>query len=195
MSNSSIKVGISSIVTAFADATVGTKVIDREAFMSILVDAIAAYDFDGQKVPGQGFLPLPETAVATVSAGVGENTNNLDDYIVRENRGVVGAYLRREKAAKADSVAAVVYTAAAYFADPQVSEEERNRIKDSGATHVLVAVLASAGPKSQVTYKRFVENLAGGNREYAPDATSVEALAALANEVATYHKQWCVVAD
>lgn len=37
---------------------------------------------------------------------------------------------------------------------------------------MIVAVLASSGPKSPVTPYRFVHNLAGGNHEYTPPDSS-----------------------
>ena len=119
------------------------------------------------------------------------------DYHPRLWRGVVSLYLKREKAATADSVAAVVYTKDAYLLDPEVKDSpEGKRVLESDATHVLVAVLASAGPKAPVGFERFVKNLAGGNRKYSPDqGYTLEKAIAEARAVAEYHDEWCTVAD
>lgn len=74
-------------------------------------------------------------------------------------------YLKRKFAARVEHGSAVVYTIDAYLNDPDVTDEERDELARCEYTHILVAVLASAGPKPPLGPYRFVHNLAGGNRE------------------------------
>ena len=54
------------------------------------------------------------------------------------------------------------------MADPQMSEEERQRVLGGNATHFLIALLANAKdvPNAYGTY-RLVSNLCGGNNAFA----------------------------
>lgn len=153
----------SDILTALALKTIGSKVIDQSAFMSLLVRATQDHDVSKDRVPGQHFITLPPAANMYVSGGVGLNTDRPEDYVLAEHRGRVNAYLKRQFALPVESVSCVVYTRDAYCADPDVTEQERQRIGD--CTHVLVAVLASAGPPPALSPYRLVHNLAGGNKE------------------------------
>ena len=103
------KLVAANIVSCFNASSVGTKVLDREGFEAAAVAAIEAYDFGAQRVPGQGFVQCPE-AVPFVSAGVGRRTRNPEDFVLREYRGNVETFLRREHAAKVEGCALVVYT-------------------------------------------------------------------------------------
>ena len=186
------------IVTALDDKTIGSKVINRDIFWSILCESVKGTDFNNQKVPGQALIPLTSWACKTldacqcVSAGVGKRTNNIDDYVIREHRGHIGMYLKRECATTTvDKLDVVVYTKDAYVKDPDVDEDEINRVKE--ASHILVAVLASSGPQSPLTPGRFVKNLAGGNRNM--DDVTVEHLKDTARSIAEYYDTWCTVAD
>lgn len=183
------------ILQAFDPVAVGTKVTDRSAFLACLADAVEGFDFDAQTTPGQGFVSLPESAKSTVSAGVGRRVNDASAYVLRSWRGRVEALLRRERAAEVDGVAAVVYTADAYLSDPEVGEsaDEVDRIKRSGATHVIVAVLAFAGPKAPLSPHRLVSNLAGGNKDALK--WSADEIREKAREVDAYDAEWCVVGD
>ena len=188
----------SSIVTAFNDAAIGTRVIDSLRFRVFLNKAVAETDFDAQRVPGQAFIMLPSGAVDTVSAGVGKRTQNVDDYVTRVWRGKVGAYLKREHAAKAQNVAAVVNTIAAALADPDVKADadETARLEGlraEGATHVLIIVLAFATEDSPLPPLTFLHNLAGGNNEAA--SYSADEIRSMAVEIDAYWSVWGVVAD
>jgi len=180
------------IVTAFVDVTVGTKVTDTTNFLLAAVAAIAKYDFEAQRVPGQGFIMCPE-AVPFVSAGVGPRSSKASDFVCREHRGVVGAFLKREFAAQVEGCALIVYTLAAYLADPDVTPAEAVRVVETGATHVLVAVLAFAGPKAPLSPYRLVGNLAGGNNEAL--AWTADEIRAKAKESMEYDSSWAIVAD
>ena len=182
---------ISNIVTAFDSNTIGTKVIKPSAFSSLLAKMIEEFDWTTCRQAGQAFINLPSDAVHYVSAGCGEHTHNPKDYVLREHRGEVGMFLKRELASVATGVAVVVYTLEAYNNDPQVIKE--NRQVSKGYTHVIVAVLAFAGPKPEVGMSRFVINLAGGNKEY--ELYTKEELVAKAKSCHEYNKAWCTVAD
>ena len=186
-----VKMTVPHVLSAFAPETIGTKVIDPDRFLAILGGAIRGHDLSRDRVPGQHFIVLSEEAVNTVSCGVGRRTANPDDYVVRAHRGRVDAYLRRDLAAPAESLAVVVYTHDAYNADPQVAAEGRQVGDD--VTHVIVAVRASAGPRPPLSPYRFVSNLAGGNREAT--LWSADEIRAMAQEIVEYDQGWCVVAD
>lgn len=152
------------IVTAFDSVTIGTKVTDTDGFYRVLTEAIKSYDFDAQRIPGQGFIVMPE-AMPFVSAGDGERTEDPADYEPHLHRGNVELFLKRRCAGKVTFCACVVYTHKAYVADPDVAgdEEELARVKD--ADYVLVAVLANSGPKGPITPGRMVYNMAGHNND------------------------------
>tara|TARA_R110002020_G_scaffold354958_4_gene567679 strand:+ start:215 stop:1018 length:804 start_codon:yes stop_codon:yes gene_type:complete len=222
--------------------TVGSKVTNVEVFLRILSEALASHDTDGDGVVGQHFVELPVTdeLLESVTSGVGKRQGRTEaDYVLRDHRGNVGAYLKRECALPAESVRVLVYTLEAYCADPEVTAEEAERvtrpfvIQKDGAkfwhpqitettndaekiSHVIVAVLADAGPKSPLSPRRFAANFAGNNvmleRRDAIEATVYsgasassseigDALEALrltykeAAEVTEYDEKYCVVAD
>lgn len=190
-----IKIENASIVTAFNNETIGSKVVNPSGFRAHLADAIGSTDFGAQRVPGQAFLMLPEAAHKTVSAGAGKRTLNESDYVNRLYRGKVSQFLRREHAGEVEGLAAVVYTVEAYLSDPDVAGDasEVARVRESGASHVLVAVLAFSGPKSPLPVGTFVHNLAGGNKEAA--LYSADEIRSMAVEIEAYWNEWCVVAD
>ena len=187
------------ILQAFSDKAVGTRVVRQDSFKEILREAVDRFDFDAQTTPGQGFVQLPASAHYTVRAGVGKQRDDPSAYVLRSWRGSVGAYLKREHAAPVESLAVIVYTVDAYLADPDVGEAEAARIKQNEIagylpiTHIIVAVLASAGPRPPLSPGRLVSNLAGGNRDaLAWDADTIREKAA---ESAAYAEEWSVVAD
>jgi len=195
MSENAINLGGANILTALNYKAIGTKVYpaDVERFIDAVIAVIQSFDFSTCREPGQGLICLPDEVCVMVSAGIGHRTDNPNDYLIREHRGRVGLYLQRQLAAMSDKVAVVVYTAEAYLNDPDIKEEEAVRVRKGGFTHMLVAVLASAGPSSPLTPGRFVSNLAGGNNE-AMHWTADE-IRAKAKEIDDYAKTWCVVAD
>jgi len=181
---------------------VGSRIVDREAFEDALASAVTAFDFTttnpGVRTPGQGFIPLPE-AINSVSAGVGPKQPNPSAYVLREWRGEVKAYLRREHAVDAETLAVVVYTGAAFLSaldNPDTPEDvataERAAFLASGATHVVVAVLAGAGPEA-LSPGRLVSNLAGGNDDAA--TWTADEIRAKAREALAYAAEWSVVSD
>lgn len=179
------------ICSARLPVAIGSRVTDDHGFDQAALAAIDAYDFSKTRVPGQGFIHCPE-AVPFVSSGVGPRSTDPKDYVLREHRGIVSAYLKRALAAPVRSCTLVVYTKEAYVRDPDVTPEEATRVKD--ATHVLVAVLADAGPGlPPLSPYRLVWNLAGGNREaatYTADDIRLMAKAAIQDD-----NHWVAVAD
>lgn len=191
-----MKIGFANILQAFNDKCVGSKVTNRECFLSNVRLAVETFDFNAQTTPGQGYLLLNSSAVNDVSAGVGRHVDNPKAYVLRSWRGKVGAYLKREHAAKVDSVAVVVYTRAAYMCDPDVAADwdEAYRVNHEELSHVIVAVLAGAGPKAPAyTPGRLVSNLAGGNKDAL--AWDADTIREKAKESADYASEWAVVAD
>ncbi len=192
----SMKIATSDILTAFQPkGVIGTKVLDSSSFLSVLEKHLVALEdagFTKEMVPGQAFLDIP-ALIPYVSAGVGKKSLLPSDYVLREHRGRVGAYLRRMFAARVESCGVVVYTRDAYLRNPDITQEESARIIRLDPTHVLVAVLASAGPTAPLTPYRFVANLAGGNR--AALVWSADEIRARAKEIITYSEEWAVVAD
>ena len=183
-------------LTAFQPRTLGTRVEDAIPFLALLTGVVSKHDFSAdQPVPGQGFVELPGNAVELVSAGVGPRTADPNDYVIRIHRGRVDAYLKRERAAKATNVAAIVYTMKAYLLDPEVKRDEVEwyRAANTSATHVLVAIIASVGPRPPLSPLRFVANMAGGNN--AQLAKTADELRAEARNVITYDTEWCAVSD
>lgn len=185
-----MNIEISSICQAFNSSCVGTKVTDRDAFMDELKVALAAFEMP---TSGHGSLVLSSAVAPIVLSGDCRREGlTEDDYIVRQWRGEMMVFAKRREGLASFCVA-IVYTIDAYLADPQVSESERDRV--AGATHVLVAVLGSCGPKPTLSSSRFVRNLAGGNPDYAPGRKTNEELATEAASIVDYESKWVVVAD
>ncbi len=184
------------ILSAFSSTTIGTKVLDRGAFLRELAKVTETYDPSGDREPGQHFVMCPE-GKPFVSAGVGRRTRNAEDFVLRNGRFGVDVYLKREKAAEVEGLAVVVYTRDAYLADPDLQKPEeaaeRRRIEESDCSHVVVAVLAFAGPKSPLSPRTLVHNLAGGNHEALQ--WNVDEIHSIAKQVEGYWEEWCVVAD
>lgn len=183
------KFHVSYVCSSFDESTVGTKVINRADFLSNLNDALENHDKSLDRAEGQHFLNL-DNSINLVTSGVGKlKGRTAQDFIIREHRGEIGKFLKRDFAEKCDSLNVVVYTKDAYIKDPDVTVEE-----DLGdATHVVVAVLGSAGPRSPLTPHRLVSNLAGGNNEV--DSWTLEDIKSKALETSEYYSEWSVVAD
>jgi hypothetical protein len=189
-----LSVAISTIVTAFDQVTIGTKVTSAGKFMDCVTLAMLDHDFGAERIPGQALIHVPK-AVPFVSGGMGRNRNNPGDYVLCSYRGKVHAYLKREFAEPVTDCHVVVYTRDAYLADPDIDEDpdEAERIRSGSCTHVLVAVLADSGVPSTLSPYRFVKNLAGGN--YEALAWSVDEIRTKAREIAANVDDWNVVAD
>ena len=162
-------------VTAFQDKTIGSKVVKKAEFLTMLNHLVETYDTP-DKVPGQHVVVFPFECYEYVSGGDGKKTQNPDDYVIRSHREGPKMFLKREHAGDVNFLAAIVYTQEAFIADPDCTPEEEAHIREFGAvdadgnlpgySHAIVAVIASSAPESPVSAYRFVHNLAGGNNEY-----------------------------
>lgn len=180
------------------EGVIGSKVLNQWEFFPALREAIDAHDFTSDRVPGQGFIPVPN-AIPWVSCGVGKPVEDASAYTLRLYRGKVSAFLKRRHAAPVESLHCVVYTRQAYIDDPDITPQEMARVaaiellNKRPVTHVLVAVLASAGPQSQLGPYRFTANLAGGNHE--AQLWTADEIRAKARAIMQYDNNWQTVAD
>ena len=182
---------VANVCTSFEPMTIGTKVNGVSGFTTALSLALRDYNTANDRVPGQHFVMVPE-AMPYVSAGVGKHEGReAHEYVVRSHRGRMGAFLKRGCAAPVEGVAVVVYTRAAYMADPEVTADDVAAL--GNATHVIVAVLGFAGPKAPLSPYRFVSNLAGGNNEAL--TYTADDMRRMAKDIKAYDDEWCVVAD
>jgi hypothetical protein len=162
--------------------------------LTLIEDTVEAHP-ESMPENGQGFFMLAEPARTMITAGVALRSKNPEDYVARVHREEIGLYLRRDSVPRADlipdGVAAIVYTAEAFTADTQTSDEEKAAFEAEGFTHCLVTILAFKGPKPPVGPDRFVINLSGGNVRYG--TMTADEIRAEAAEVAKYAETWCVV--
>ena len=190
-----MQIAFANIVTAFDDSTVGSKVTSPREFLFALEEGVRSHDTSRDRAPGQHFVVLstPE-AMSAVSCGIGLRPTDPDDFLLRNHRGNVSVFLRREHALPVSFLAAIVYTREAYLSDPDVVASGETVAEE--ATHVLVAVLASAegvpNPLPRGTY-RLAHCLAGGNKE--ADAWSLEEVKQMCADSVAYEDRFCVVAD
>jgi hypothetical protein len=187
---------LADVVTAFDNMAIGTRVGNRAAFEVCLGMAVDAHDTARDRAPGQHFIvmPLEAATAADVTCGVGHRTANITDFVLRNHRGNVSPFLRREHALPISFLACIVYTREAYMADPEVVES--GEVIATDATHVIVAVLASAddvpNPLPRGTY-RLAHCLAGGNNE--ADSWTLEEVREMCGASVAYEDRFCVVAD
>ena len=191
-----IKIAPSFIWQTYSDNCIGSKVESNhiEKFEEVLAEAIASHDPSEDWADGQHKVAFPKEHLHLLSCGVGDRTDNPDDYVIRTWRGKVSLFLKRERALPCASANVIVYTREALLADPQLPEAARAEIEASEATHYLIALLANAEgvPDSRSPY-RLVDCLAGGNNE--ADAWSLDDIKALAKDAKEYADKWEVVAD
>ena len=190
---------VSSVCHAFDASCVGTRVISahHHVLMACIAKELASYEMPTN---GKGIVGLPGSSYGLLFSGDTERAGlKASDFIVREWRGEMMMFAKRRGTRPQDPsfAAAIVYTKAAYLTDPEVDDEERARMED--ATHVLVAVLGSRGPKPTLSSARFVRNLAGGNASFAPGERSYTDLVSMAKEIvayeSAYESAWVTVAD
>jgi hypothetical protein len=180
--------------TAFSEKAIGSKVVLTHIFDGFLRKAIHNHDKEKDDTPGQHYVMLPNDALEAVSSGVAPRSENEEDFVHRMHRGRMTSMMKRDLAAPVESLGVLVFTTEAFLADPDVEEEEDARIRESGATHVIVAVHANAGPKpASYTPYRLVHNLAGGNNDVA--AWDMDKVHNVAKETLEFDDAWCVVAD
>ena len=181
---------------------VGSRIVDVTGFEAALSAAVDSFDFTtdnpGVRTEGQGFIRL-DSAAGTCAAGVGHPVDSDSAYVIREWMGRRKAFLRREHAVAAETLAVLVYTGPAFLAalegpdtPPEVAKAERAAFLASGASHAVVAVLAGAGPEA-LSPSRLVANLAGGNADAL--AWTADEIRAKAAEAQAYSEEWEVVSD
>ena len=181
------------ICSAFEAETIGSKVIAHAQFLDLLAFAVSKHDTSKDRIPGQMFIRLEGAANNMVSCGVGRPINDPDAFVLKSYRGKVSAFLRREFAAPTQQTAVVLYTLDAALNDPDATTEENERLKASGATYVIVAVLATAAETSALSPHRFVANLAGGNHE--AQVWTADEIRAKAKEIISFDNLYATVAD
>ena len=191
-----IRLAPSFIWQAYSPNAIGSKVPAESIvpFDRVLKEAIASHDPSKDWAEGQHMVAFPKEHLHLLSCGVGERTDNPDDYVIRNWRGRVSLFLKREKALPCAYANVIVYTKDALLKDPQLPESERENIEACNATHYLIALLSNGEgvPNSHSLY-RFVDCLAGGNNE--ADAWSLEDIKNLAKDARDYADKWAVVAD
>lgn len=182
-----MKIEISNICTALDDSTIGSKVLHHNTFWKELENTISDFKFPEN---GQAFIPM--NGPGLVSCGVARREGiPFEGYHIRRYREGPSLFVDRKYAATTEHLACIVYTKAAYLADPDYNPEEI-----IVGDYVLVAVLASAGPKPPLSAFRFVHNLAGGNNAYKPEnGYTIEKAVEEAKAIKEYGKEWITVAD
>ena len=196
-------IGYDKNLTAFDQVTVGTKVLAQAGFLEHLTTAIEnehGGDFDSR------FLELPRDAFPLVRAGVASLEGlTQDDLHIRKYRDEWGIFANSKKAAIVEGLSCLVYHLDGYTADPEADEEHVSTLRDKGTTHVLVAILAAAGPETPLSSHRLVRNIAGGNKAWTPEAllpgddvgilNLLTKISREAIKTVGYEKNWIVVAD
>lgn len=179
---------------AFKQEGIGSKVVD-DRFFDHLYAAVQRHDTSQDKVPGQMLVDLNTEECQYVRAGVGYRTVKPEDYVLREHRGRVQAFLKRSFALPATGAQVVVYTRQAYLADPdtQGDAQETARVLATNAPYIIVAVLGYCKRKSPLTPKAFAHNLGGGNHE--AQKWNADTIRGLAREIDEYDEEFCVVSD
>lgn len=190
-----VKLGVSDIVTAFRKKSIGSKVIWPEVFLANVKHAITAFDWGSCEQPGQAYIEMPTNMPNGVLPGDAPHSDDPGDYVCRFYRGRVRMFRKRHGVQeKVSHLAVVVYETEAYLNDPDVSQEEAEKIFTEGATHVLVAVLASSGPPSTLSPSAFIHNLAGGNNQAM--SWSADRIREEAKKIEKYqHMGYTTVAD
>ena len=209
---------VSDNCTAFEVATVGTKVLSNKlGFLAVLGSVVDAAEKEERfKENGQAFIHLPKQLYPSIRCGVAKMQTVLKyrypdsdpkegyNFGLKENthvfnwRGVPTVFAHPRCAADLEMAAAVMYTREAYNRDPDVVGSSRETAE---FTHVLVALIGTAGPKAPLSPNTLVHNIGGGNNRYIPVASVDKDLALLhriiaeAKECEAYAKQWMVVAD
>lgn len=189
-----MKFAVSNVCHAFDAVGIGSRVVAPK-FYEYLEKATNSATFSDA---GIARVVMPPESLTTVSCGVGYRTKDPSNYVLRLHRGQVGAYLKREFAKPATSLAVIVYKKAAYLVDKDVLQEpdELKRVKSMDVDYVIVSVNASCGDEASrdvVDPFRFVCNVSGSNLDY--DAYNKAKLVDIAKQIRAYHETWCVVSD
>lgn len=173
-------------LTAFEPSTVGTRVLDPEAFLAQVVEAI-------KREPDSCLLRLPG-AEKLVSGRYGWRSQKPADYVTWLYKGHVHAFLKREFALPVRRVAVAVYPAEVYLRDKRVASDTVESNLACTATHVLVHVYADTNVSvdEPPTPWEFVHDLFNTPRANVPDALRLRDEAA---RVMIHDDHYSVVAD
>jgi hypothetical protein len=192
-----INVKVSSFAIQFNETGVGSRVLDRARLIDFTSKRLETYKFpvegdDNFVNEGEGVMPLNE-ALETVGSGTASRADCEEaDIFPHVHRDVEEMFASRDKACKAEGLSMVMYTWANYSSNNGVKPEEKLSLAEGEEpTHIIVAVLASAGPDPQVSEVRFLANLEGGKY----DNMSFEEQDVLADKVIAYNEKWITVCD
>lgn len=190
-------VHILSMLSAFDSSTIGTKVINRQGFFKHLDRAITE-----QLIPNVNsmVLDLGVDARSCVSPGSGKR-HHADGtilppscYVLREYRGRVEPFLRREFAhtIPGQNPTALLYTREAALDDKDIKAdpEEWQQIHDSDAGLVLGAIWYGQAARSAY---RFVAGLSGHNEQMM--GWDLATIHKEAPNTKDYEDNWATVAD
>ncbi len=185
-----MKIGFSNICTAAEEKCIGSKIISMD-FNYFLEQALSGFVFPEN---GQAKIDLNE-ALHAVSCGIARRQDvPFGGYHIVEYREGPSLFADRKYAAPTENLEVIVYNQKAYTTDPDCDAKEVERCKD--CDFVVVAVLASAGPKPPLSAYRFVHNLAGGNNAFKPEnGYTLDQAIKQAREIVAYGKDWVTVAD
>ena len=201
-SNGSISV--SSVCTAFNEQrVVGTKVTDHAGFLAALDEAITGQKAKGLPENGQMFVIMPN-AIPHVEAGDAALAD-VGSFTALDWRGrilpfgVRSSVSRDRRAPK--FLATVLYTKAAYTADPDVQKDlDAGKIVEIG-DYVIVAVIATVAPQAPLGSYALVHNIGGGNAAFAltgddaRDAKQARDWVEKARAAERHEREWIVLAD
>tara|TARA_R110000824_G_scaffold289937_1_gene478470 strand:- start:297 stop:893 length:597 start_codon:yes stop_codon:yes gene_type:complete len=173
-------------------SSVGTILRDPTTWSQVQDAILAGIQSTEPQVWGGIFVQLPPETFGLLYAGAIPKPDSTrdSDFVIRTHREIQSMYFRRDlvspDALEPQSAMAIVYTAEAFLADPEVTPEEIADFKSCGATHGLINIVATGGTptKPETGCTRFVKGLAGGNKAY--ETMSKEDLVALAKRVAAY---------
>ncbi len=179
---------------AFELNCIGSRVMDRGAFMAALETAIKAREDLNPCIRLDKHAPY-------VLSGV-QLRAEVDTYVSREHRGVHMPYaLRLRNGPRADRLVAITLTREQFLGDAEIAEVANAEEQIGDATHVVIAVVAwhsdedllpqdGMAPQPATT---FLRNMAGGNSREL-NATGDE-LRTTAVDVYAYDSKWATVAD
>lgn len=182
---------ISSVCTAFNPPGLGARVgssvrVAPREFFTALQPLVAAADLSR----GVAFVQCPPEMFPLVTSGDGQipTPQKPEHFVLVEWRGEVDKFLQRRYALPVRSLHVLVYTVAAYCADPdqdqvdlltgELTWDARNQreeilqlrtAKAADDALIVVGVFASGiGGRPPLARRALLHNLAGGNADYLP---------------------------
>ncbi|KKW28677.1 MAG: hypothetical protein UY72_C0064G0005 [Candidatus Uhrbacteria bacterium GW2011_GWD2_52_7] len=175
---------------------VGYKIPDLEAFIAAVKDAFVNPDLN-EVTPGEFVISKPEIS-RLVKPGIGKRSNNPEDYVLRNHRGKVGAFLKREFAIPYADYNVIIWTLPRFSKESTESPsdfEDLTKFMKSGCTHALVGAKAAS---AVVDAEDFVRNIMDTPRQdffTHPFEVLVDDVRNSAQRVTTFYDMWSLVAD